>query len=274
MAKAATHVVDQYGKGGFTTLNAAIRAASSGDRILVRPGEYNETLYVDKQLEIIGDGPLANVEIWGAGDNVLTWAAVAGRVAGLTLRQRPEHVRHAVRIQHGRLLLEDCDISNDNASGVFIIRGADPVLRRNTIHDTVQHGVFCYEGGRGTLEDNQIIGCGYASVNVQEGSTPVLRRNTIRDGQAVGIRVLNTGQGLFEENVITGNASSGVLIEDYGYPTLRGNQITRNGEYGVKVAEHGAGIVEGNDLTGNRHGPWHVDKHAAANVVQARNTGS
>jgi parallel beta-helix repeat protein len=271
MARAATHIVDQYGKGGFTTVSAAIKAASSGDRILVRPGEYNETLQVDKQLEIIGDGPLANVEIWGAGDNVLTWSAVAGRVAGLTLRQRPERVRHAVRIQLGRLLLEDCDISNDNASCVFIIRGADPLLRRNMIHDAVQHGVFFYEGGRGTLEDNQIVGCGYAAVNVQEGSTPVVRRNVIRDGRASGIRVVNTGQGLFEENVITGNASSGVLIEDYGYPTVRGNQVTQNAEYGVKVTEHGAGIVEGNDLTGNHKGAWHLDKHAAANVVQARN---
>ncbi|HUN35537.1 MAG TPA: right-handed parallel beta-helix repeat-containing protein [Trebonia sp.] len=271
MSRAATHVVDQYGKGGFTTVSAAIKAASDGDRILVRPGEYNETLVVDKQLEIIGDGPLANVEIWGIGDNVLKWAAVAGRVAGLTLRQRAEKVHYGVRIELGRLLLEDCDISNDSATCVFIIRGADPVVRRNTIHDAGQHGVFAYEGGRGTVEDNQIVGCAYSAVHVIEGSTPVFRRNVIRDGQASGVRVLNTGLGLFEENVITGNANSGVLIEDYGCPTLRGNQIIQNGEYGVKVLEHGAGTVEGNDLTGNGHGPWHVDKHAAARVIQARN---
>jgi parallel beta-helix repeat protein len=271
MAKAATHVVDAYGSGRFKTVSAAIKAADPGDRILVRPGEYNETLVVDKQLEIIGDGPLANVEIWGIGDNVLKWAAVTGRVAGLTLRQRAERVHYGVRIQHGRLLLEDCDISNDSASCVFIIRGADPLLRRNMIHDAGQHGVFAYEGGRGTVEDNQIIGCGSACVRAQEGSTPVFRRNVIRDGRASGVCVLDTGLGLFEENVITGNAHSGVLIEDYGYPTLRGNQINQNAEYGVKVLEHGAGIVEANDLTGNHKGGWHIDSHAEANVVRARN---
>ena len=274
MARASTHIVDQFGKGGFTTVTAAIKAASSGDRILVRPGEYNETLTVDKQLEIIGDGPLANVEIWGIGNNVLKWAAVAGRVAGLTLRQRTEPVHYGIRIQYGRLVLEDCDISNDGGSCVFIIHGADPVVRRNTIHDAGQHGIFVYEGGRGTVEDNQIVGCRYAAVNVIEGSTPAFRRNVIRDGQASGVRVLDTGLGLFEENVITGNAHSGVIVEDYGYPTLRGNQVNQNAEYGVKVLEHGAAVVEGNDLTGNGHGSWHVDKHAAADVVQARNRES
>jgi hypothetical protein len=45
----------------------------------------------------------------------------------------------------------------------------------------------------------------------------------------------------------------------------------RIAEYGVRVLEHGAGVVEANDLTGNRKGAWHIDKHAAAGVVQARN---
>ena len=56
-----------------------------------------------------------------------------------------------------------------------------------------------------------------------------------------------------------------------GWPGAAAPDHPANGEYGLRVLEHGAGIVEGNDLTGNRQGPWPIDKHAAANVVQARN---
>jgi parallel beta-helix repeat protein len=264
-----THVVEPNGK--FPTVSAAIKAADRDDRILVRPGRYEESLFVDKPLEIIGDGPRYSIEIWGTIDAyVLHFAAVYGRVAGLTLRQPGAGKNHGVGIRLGRLDLEDCDISSDPGSCVYVYHGADPVLRRNLISNGKHHGVFVYEGGRGTFEDNEIVGCHYANVQVQEGSTPVFRRNVIRDSVQSGIRVANTGFGLFEENVITGNGHSGVAIEAFGYPTLRRNRITLNADYGVRVFQDGAGVVEDNDLTGNRHGAWHIehDKHT---VTRARN---
>ena len=62
-----THVVDAYQRGDFTTIGAAIEAARPGDRILVRPGLYQEGLVVDKPLEILGDGPVADIEVQARG---------------------------------------------------------------------------------------------------------------------------------------------------------------------------------------------------------------
>jgi F-box protein 11 len=264
-------VVSQDHDGKFTTVSAAIKAADPGDRILVRPGQYEESLLVQKPLEIIGDGPRQSVEIWCSEGYVLSFAAVYGRIAGLTLRRRTGPKHYGVSIHHGRLELDGCDISSEAGSCLYVYRGADPVVRRNLINNALEYGVFVYEGGRGTFEDNEIFGCQWANVRVQEGSTPVFRRNMIRDGVESGVRVVDTGQGLFEENVISGNGHSGVLIEAYGCPTLRDNRISGNAEYGVKVFEDGAGVVEDNDLTGNRHGAWHLDHHVRHNVVRARN---
>ena len=47
-----------FQRGDFATVGAAIKAAKPGDRILVRPGLYEEGLVVDKPLEILGDGPV------------------------------------------------------------------------------------------------------------------------------------------------------------------------------------------------------------------------
>jgi nitrous oxidase accessory protein NosD len=254
-----THVVEPNGM--FPTVSGAIKAADRDDRILVRPGQYEDSLVVDKPLEIIGDGPRQSIEIWSGNNSVLSFSAVYGRVAGLTLRRRGGNQHYGVSIRHGRLQLEGCDISSEAGSCLYVYRGADPVVRQNMINNGHEYGVFVYEGGRGTFEDNEIFGCRWANVRVQEGSTPVFRRNVIRDGVESGVRVLDTGLGLFEQNVITGNGHSGVLIEAYGYPTLRGNRITLNADYGVKVLQDGAGVFEDNDLTGNRNGAWHIDHH-------------
>lgn len=268
-----THVVAADGGGKFTTVSAAIKAADPGDRVLVRPGRYQDSVRVDKPVEIIGDGPRQEIEIWASDGYVLSFAAVYGRIAGLTLRRRSagQKEHYGVAISHGRLELEGCDISSEAGSCLYVYRGADPMVRRNLINNGSEYGVFVYEGGRGTFEDNEIFGCQWTNVRVQEGSTPVFRRNVIRDGFQSGVAVRDTGQGLFEENVISGNGRSGVLIEAYGYPTLRGNRITGNAEYGVRALADAAGVVEDNDLTGNHFGAWHLGHHGKDNVVRARN---
>jgi nitrous oxidase accessory protein NosD len=179
MAGPATYVVDasQDRDGdGFTTVGAAIRAANPGDRILIRPGRYEESLLIDKPLEIIGDGHLAEIEIWGTDQNVLTFRAETGRVANLTLAQPWGPSFRGVLIARGQLHLEECDISSRTGVCVSVHGGAHARLRRNVIHDAweVVVLVLFYQGGGGILEDSEIVDCRLDGVEVRDGSDPVL----------------------------------------------------------------------------------------------------
>lgn len=282
MGDPGTHVVDASGGGDFTTVTRAIGAASPGDRILVRPGLYRESLIMDKPLEIIGDGPRSGIEIWGDPDAaVLDCTAATGRVAGLLLRQTagkpPPGVYYTqltigVNISGGRLEVEGCDIWSDADCCVYIHGGSEPVLRRNSIHDARRFCVYVYERSGGILEDNLIFGARHDCVVVADWSTPVLRRNEIRDSRSNGVLVHSNGGGTFEENAITGNALAGMQVDASASPTVRGNRITGNHWHGVKVRKGGGGVFEDNDLTGNGHGAWHFDSKRHHSVTQARNT--
>ncbi|MFF3327772.1 right-handed parallel beta-helix repeat-containing protein [Streptomyces sp. NPDC002889] len=245
-----THVVDPYHRGDFTTIGAAIKAAQPGDRILVRPGLYEEGLVIDKPLEVLGDGPAADIQIRTGGANALKFQASIGRVTNLTLRQTGGPW-YGVDITQGRLELEGCDISSQGLACVAIRNGADPRLRRNQIHDNSQSGVFVYESGLGVLEDNDITGSTLAGVSIKEGGNPTLRRNQIHDNSQVGVYVYASGLGVLEDNDITGNAKAGVTIKEGGNPTLRRNQIHDNSQSGVFVYDSGLGVLEDNDITGN-----------------------
>lgn len=246
-----THVVDAYQRGDFATVSEAIEAAKPGDRILVRPGLYQESLLVDKPLEIIGDGPLEDIEIRARNANALTFRASIGRVANLTLRTAgSESV--GVDILQGRLDLDGCDISSQAASCVYIRDGADPRLRRNKIHDGKAYGVYVYDGGLGTLEDNEITGNGGSGVATRTGGDPVLRRNQIHHSRwGNGVLALDGGLGTFEDNEITGNGLSGAEIRTGGNPMMRRNQIHDNMQAGVFVHDSGQGTLEDNEITGN-----------------------
>jgi len=246
-----THVVDAYLRGDFGTVTEAIKAAKPGDRILVRPGLYEESLVIDKPLEIIGDGPVEDIEIRARNANVLTFRASIGRVANLTLRQSDGKPDLGVTIAQGRLDLEGCDISSRSGVCVYIHSGADPRLRRNKIHDGKGSGVSVYDSGLGTLEDNEITGNGRAGVGIKTGGNPVLRRNQIRDNGQNGVFVYEGGLGTLEDNEITGNGYSGVEIKAGGNPVLRRNQVDTNKQCGVYVHDSGLGKLEDNEITDN-----------------------
>jgi parallel beta-helix repeat protein len=268
------HVVDAYQRGDFATVGEAIAAARPGDRILVRPGLYQEGLVIDKPLEILGDGPVADIEIRARGTHTVSFRASIGRVANLTLRQAGgEGKWFGVDISQGRLDLEGCDISSQSLTCVAIRDGADPRLRRNTIHHGKQGGVIVYDGGLGTLEDNDITGNTMPGVNIKTGGNPTLRRNTIHDNRSDGVLVYDEGLGTLEDNDITGNTMAGVEIRHGGNPTLRGNRISRNAYQAVRVHDDGRGLIEDNDLTDNPSGAWYVAPDSEANVIRARNRG-
>jgi parallel beta-helix repeat protein len=250
----STHVVDLYHRGDFTTLSEAIKAAGPGDRILVRAGLYSESLVIDKPLEIVGDGPAADIQLHAHDAHVVVFRASIGRIANLTLRQAGgEGQWYGVDIAQGRLDLEGCDITSQSSACVAIHDGADPRLRRNTIHDGNQNGVYVHDRGLGTLEDNDITGNASAGVEITTGGNPTLRRNTIHHGKKEGVHVHDHGLGILEGNDIAANVLAGVEITTGGNPTLRRNTIHDGINAGVCLHDRGLGTLEDNDITGNAH---------------------
>jgi F-box protein 11 len=242
-----THVVDAYHRGDFATVSAAIRKANPGDRILVRPGLYEEGLVIDKPLEILGDGPVSDIEIRANGVHVLLFKATIGRFANMTLRQTGKGERsHCVDIRQGRLDLEGCDISSQNSPCVVIGKAADPRLRRNLIHDSLSAGIAVFDG-LGTVEDNEITA---VTVGVQIAGNTTLRRNQIHDNVG-GILFLDGGLGTAEDNDITSHEQAGVEIRGGANPTLRRNQIRSGKASGAFVHKGGLGRLEDNEIVGN-----------------------
>ena len=248
-----TRVVDPMGRGTDTTISEAIKAANPGERILVRPGLYKEGLLLDKPLEIIGEGSSDDVVIEATGRSAMLFKTTLGRVANLTLRQMGGGRWFGVDIAQGRLELEGCDITSQSLACIAIHGGANPVLRRNRIHDSKSAGIFVYENGKGTVEDNEIFGNALAGVGIEAGGNPTLRRNRIHDGKQGGVFVYGNGQGTLEDNDIFGNALAGVTIKTGGNPTLRRNRIHDGKQGGVLVNENGQGTLEDNDIFGNTY---------------------
>ena len=266
-----TRIVDPIGRGDHTTISEAIERSSSGDRILVRPDLYQEGLYIDKPLEIIGDGDLAEIVVQASGVNAIPFQTTMGRVANLTLRQMDGGEWFCVNSIQGRPFLEDCDVSSESLACVAINAGADPRLQRNRIHDSKQSGVIIYDQGLGTLEDNDIFGNSLSGVEIRTGGNPTLRGNRVYENKESGIYVYDEGIGNLEDNDVFRNARAGMRIGNTGNPAMRHNRINKNGIVAVWAPLKGGGDIEDNDLRNNAYGAWLVSADSEPLIKRARN---
>ncbi len=237
--------------GNCKTISTAIKKAKSGDRILVKPGIYKEDLFIDKPLEIIGEGDVADIVVESQNANCILMKTDNALVRGLSLRNRVEGC-NAVYIPQGKLRLENCDITSDTYSCIEIHGSeAEGIVSYCKIHDSKEScGVLVFKNGTGRIENCDIFGNAKAGIAIKEGGNPVVQNCKIHDNQG-GFNVYENGKGRIENCEIFGNAKAGIEISEAGNPVVQNCKIHDGKGSGVFVYENGTGTIENCEIFGN-----------------------
>ena len=250
-------MVDQSGNGTVETISEAVAMAVDGDEILVKPGTYAESITVDKDITITGDG---------AADEIVIEIAEDGPTDAAIFTYRP---RYAFFIDGADATVGNLTVVGPRANvSAFIVTGGSP-----TIHDVVANleplgspsGFVLMDGGAGVIRDNATdlflwVDGGSTPEIVGNVSTHVIRPNGvgtdrwIHGNVATGVWVHDGSASLVEDNDITGSRNPDCAIEaagDGASPIVRGNRISEND---VAICTYDNGTITeltGNTITGN-----------------------
>lgn len=254
-AQPAEIVVSADGRGAYRSIGEALASATDGDRILVRPGVYDEALVLDRRVEIAGDGPLGRIVVRSGSGSCVRIETEEATVRGLTLRSvagLQDQGFFAVDVPGGRLVLEDCDVSSDSLAGIGIHgSGAQPVVRRCVVRDGADAGIYAFDGAGGTIEACDVRGNRNIGVAITEGASPLLRRCRISEGANAGVVSWSGGRGTLEECEIFANAQAGVGVSEGGDPILRRCSIRGGKDTGIFVHDGGRGTFSDCDVFGH-----------------------
>ena len=89
--------------------------------IKIKPGEYDESLTLDSNVTLVGDGDPADIKIIGKDSPAVTIENASATIRNLTLRSRGEA---AVYIKKGgKLYLRHCRLSESQRYGLLIEEG-------------------------------------------------------------------------------------------------------------------------------------------------------
>jgi parallel beta-helix repeat protein len=263
-ARARSHtareiVVSAAGDGDYASIAQALTNAAPGARLRVRPGRYRESLLIAKPVEIVGEGEPQGIVVESAGASCVLMRADEAAVRGLTLRQGANGAGgeggegfFAVDIPHGRLTLEDCDITSRSLSCVGVHNdSAQPVIRRCRIHAGADSGVYFFNAAGGVVEDCDIAENTNVGVAITGRANPTVRRSTIRGGKNAGVVSWGGGLGTVEECEIFGNAKAGVGVSDEAGLSVTRSRIYGGANSGVFVHRDGRAVLEECDIRGH-----------------------
>jgi hypothetical protein len=246
-----TLVVAKNGKGQCMSLRVALRQAGPGCRILVMPGVYRESLVVDKQVEIIGDGGPSEVVIESAKGPCLSLLAPGIRLVNLQLQGFCPDAAPALLAAQGDALVESCEIGAESGPALEVSgAGTEPWLRDCNLRSG-SVGVRVQPRAAVRLDDCLITGACRAGLRLEPGARAALTGCRIEHAQGVGVELLAGARATLEDCRVSGQEAGGVVLEADARAELKRCRITDSRSAGVLALERGQATLDDCDLSGH-----------------------
>ncbi|HEX8637565.1 MAG TPA: pectinesterase family protein, partial [Pyrinomonadaceae bacterium] len=250
-------IVSANGGGNFASINEALRNVPADSRLLIREGLYDESIVLDKNVEIVGDGAAENVIVRSRNQSCLSMQTEKATVRGLTLQGRGESYGKAffsVDVLRGLLVLENCDISSDTLSCVAIHGlSANPFIKNCSIHDGADSGIYIFDNARAQIENCDVYHNANVNLAITQGANPTVKNCRVYEGENGGIVVWGNGAtATVEDCEIFGHRLANVAVSQSANPILRRCKIFGGRDSGIFVQRNGYGTFEECDVYGNR----------------------
>ncbi len=171
------------------SIQSAVEAAQPGDTILVHPGVYRETVYVDKD-DITLRGVVQDGE----------WPTLEG----------DKQLNDAILYSGNGFTVEWFKITHYKGNAIMGQAGNNFSIRNNWIIDTGVYGIFPEFGENGLIENNVLSGIEDAAIYVGMCDYIDVRNNHVFENVA-GIEIENSRHALVEGNIAHDN-TGGILV--------------------------------------------------------------
>ena len=215
---AAVITVDNSGGADFTSIQAAVDAASAGDTIEVRSGTYVENVVVNKQLILRGIDTGAGMPVVDAGGS-----------------------GSAITLNTDGIILEGFDV-RDSGNGIYATSNYN-TLTNNTASNN-NYGIYLYSSSNNnTLTSNNVSNNNYYGILLHLSSNNTLTSNKVNNNNN-GIYIYYSSNNNTLTNNTAINNNNGIYIYYSNNNTIYQNDFIDNINYNAY------------DINGNNQWDW------------------
>lgn len=209
-----TLIVDAQDGSCYARPSQAIQEAEPEDQVFVRPGIYEDRIFVaDRPIRLLGAGR-DRVQIFHRLSGPLYLQRVdGGQITGVTFRYVGSDQHSAVNILDSVCTIAHCRATEGLLSGI-VIYGPQcrPTLLDNEVCYNRESGIFAFAGAQPYLSRNACFGNHHFGIAVRDdGSRPDVVRNVCRANMLSGILLFASARALILENLCHDNFHWGLV---------------------------------------------------------------
>lgn len=281
------HYVDVFGKeeNSVKTIAEALNMSLSGDTILLYPGTYNESLILNKSVEIKSVKPEnKGTTIINSGiSDAFNVNANGCRISDLTLNCKAAGDSYCIRVSSGVVELENCNVHSDCA-GCIRTEESTKINARKCNFTSRNYAWTSLSPNSTTLFDNctftsesssspktlvvdqdatcLIIECNInGSITFKQNSKGMVRKSIIQSEKGSnaiqnGIVVQNNASPLIKDSDISGFKAFGILLLSGSKTIVAGSTIHDNEGIGISSRGSEDFVLMNNTVKNNKLGVW------------------
>jgi len=257
----ATIVVGKGGKATCLSLRVALRQAAPGARILVLPGHYRESLVIDKDVTIYGEGEASDIHLESPKGPCFLVQSAKAFFKGLTIHSPLDGGEPGVRVTSGHASFTNCVVQACGGTGIELAPGAGLTL--NSVHlawsdspekgSSLGLGLYLAQGTQASLEDCEIEGFPAGSIELGPESRVQLTRCRLLRSSFAGLLALEKSHAVLEDCELSGHLGSGLHAVGGANLQLHGCRLHENDGFGLSAMASSLVALEGCEVARNQH---------------------
>ena len=245
-----TIYVGGSGPGNYSSIQAAIDNASSGDTVFVfnDSSPYFENIIIKKSINFEGENKESTVINGDYEGDVVNISADHVKITGFTIRYSGNY-NVGIKIHSSYNVIEDnilsrnsigiClkssqgniisgnDIESDKKDIYLFDNSNDNIIDDNTIHGGWA-GIYVIDScDRNIYSNNSVIHCRYG-IGVIDSSDSIIVSNAVQKNK-YGVGIQNANNSIISENIITDNEENGISIYESIGNTISNNTFENDG---------------------------------------------
>jgi len=239
--------VGGQGLKNYSYIQDAIDNSSNNDSIIIYPGEYHETIIINKSLSLSGINKNSTILM---GNNSLYTILIKSsfvNITNITIKNSKMGV-YIFGLNYSNNSIEH-NIISENSEGIRILYSSNNSILNNDFIENLAYGIVLYESKNNDILQNYFFDS-ITGIDLDRWSNDntILNNNFTQNN--LGIRVKYSYFNQINKNYF-GNGGIGLSLEKSNNNSIENNTIIFQNDFGIYLIESEKNIIEFNNFSNN-----------------------